>query len=80
MSSLNTVLLMGNLTRDPELRYTSNGAAVCNCGLAMNSTFTTGSGEKREEVCFVDLEIWGKQAEALQKYKKRAKLFSSKGV
>lgn len=71
MASINTVLLMGNLTRDPELRYTSSGAAVCNVGLAMNSRFTTAQGEVREEVCFVDIEVWGKQAESLQRYKRK---------
>lgn len=71
MATLNTVLLMGNLTRDPEIRYTTGGAAVCNFGMAMNSRYTTAQGETREEVCFVDVEVWGKQAEALQRYKRK---------
>ena len=64
MASLNKVLLMGNLTRDPQLRYTTSGLAVCELGLAMNRRYTTSQGEDREETCFVDIEVWAKQAEA----------------
>ena len=69
MASYNKVILMGNLTRDPELRYLPSGAAVANFGLAMNETYTDRqTGEKREEVCFVDVEAWGRQAEIANEY------------
>ena len=68
MASLNKVFLFGNLTRDPDVRYTSGGTAVCNLGLAVNRRYTTSQGEDREEVCFVDIEVWGKQAEACGNY------------
>ncbi|MCX8008666.1 MAG: single-stranded DNA-binding protein [Patescibacteria group bacterium] len=61
--SLNKVLLIGNLTRDPELKYTPTGAAVCTIGLATNRSWTTESGEKREEVEYHRLVAWGKLAE-----------------
>jgi single-strand DNA-binding protein len=61
--SLNKVLLIGNLTRDPELKYTPTGAAVCTIGLATNRSWTTESGEKREEVEYHRLVSWGKLAE-----------------
>lgn len=67
MASLNRVLLLGNLTRQPELRYTSGGMAVCEFGLAMNRRFSVNS-QDREEVCFVDVVVWGKQAENCGKY------------
>lgn len=67
MASLNKVLLMGNLTRDPETRYTTSGSAVCALGLAVNRRFVS-RGEERDETCFIDLEVWGKQAEACQTY------------
>ncbi len=68
MAALNKVFLIGNLTRDPELRYTPSGAAVCNFSMAMNRTFMLQSGEKREEVCFVRVIVWGKQAESVNQY------------
>jgi single-strand DNA-binding protein len=61
--SLNKVLLIGNLTRDPELRYTPTGAAVCTIGLATNRTWTTETGEKKEEVEYHRLVSWNKLAE-----------------
>lgn len=61
--SLNKVMLIGNLTRDPELRYTPTGAAVCTIGLATNRTWTTESGEKKEEVEFHRIIAWSKLAE-----------------
>lgn len=68
-NSLNRVLLMGNLTRDVELRAVGgSGQQVANVGLALNRSFTTASGEKRDEVTFVDCEAWGKTAEIMQKY------------
>jgi single-strand DNA-binding protein len=68
MASLNKVLLMGNLTRDPETRVLPKGTSVCQFGLAINRKFKTESGESREEVLFVDVEAWGKQAETVAKY------------
>ncbi len=68
MASYNKVLLLGNLTRDPELRVTPKGTAVCQFGLAVNRQFKDESGQTREEVTFVDLEAWGKQAETIAKY------------
>jgi single-strand DNA-binding protein len=61
--SLNKVMLIGNLTRDPELRYTPTGAAVCTIGLATNRTWTTDSGEKKEETEFHRVVAWNKLAE-----------------
>lgn len=61
--SLNKVMLIGNLTREPDLKYTPSGAAVCTIGLATNRSWTTEQGEKREEVEFHRLVSWGKLAE-----------------
>ena len=69
MANLNKVFLMGNLTRDPELRYTPSGMAVASFGLAVNHRWKDKtSGEMREEVTFVDLDAWGKQAELAGQY------------
>jgi single-strand DNA-binding protein len=68
MASYNKVLLMGNLTRDPEVRYTPKGTALANIGLAVNRTYKTESGEQKEEVTFVDIEVWGRQAETVGQY------------
>jgi single-strand DNA-binding protein len=68
MANFNKVLLMGNLTRDPEVRYTPKGTAIANIGLAVNRTWTTENGEKKEEVTFVDVEVWGRQAETIGQY------------
>ena len=76
MASLNKVLLIGNLTRDPEVRYTPKGAAVCDISLAINSKRKTEGGETKEEVTFVDCTAWGKTAELLGQYcKKGSSLF-----
>jgi single-strand DNA-binding protein len=68
MASYNKVLLMGNLTRDPEVRYTPKGTAVATLGLAVNRVYTTDAGEQKEEVTFVDIEVWGRQAETAGEY------------
>lgn len=68
MASLNKVILIGNLTRDPEIRYTPKGSAVCDLGLAVNRRYTTESGERQEEVTFLDVVLWGKQAELAGQY------------
>ena len=71
MPSLNKVMLMGNLTRDPELRVTPKGTPICQFSLAINRQFKMESGETREEVIFVDIEAWGKQGETIAKAIKR---------
>lgn len=68
MPSLNKVMLMGNLTRDPELRVTPKGTPICQFSLAINRQFKMESGETREEVIYVDIEAWGKQGETIAKY------------
>ena len=68
MANLNKVLLMGNLTRDPELRTLPSGMAVCNFGMAINRNFTDREGNRREETTFVDVESFGKQAETISRY------------
>lgn len=67
MGSLNKVILIGNLTRDPELRYTASGAALAKFGLAVNRNYKSGD-EWKEEVTFVDITVWGKQAENCSEY------------
>lgn len=67
MASLNRVLLMGNLTRDVEVKYTANNTAVANIGLALNRRYRSGD-EYKEETTFVDCEAWGKTAETMGKY------------
>jgi len=68
MANFNKVLLMGNLTRDPEVRYTPKGTAIASLGLAINRQWTNEAGEKKEEVTFVDVEVWGRQAETAGQY------------
>lgn len=68
MASLNKVMLIGKLTRDPELRVTPKGSAICQFGLAINREFKDEAGNKREETTFVDVEAWNKTGEILAKY------------
>ncbi len=68
MANLNRVLLIGNLTRDPELRVTPKGTAICQFGLAISRSFKDESGQVREEATFVDVEAWGKQGETIAKF------------
>jgi single-strand DNA-binding protein len=68
MASLNKVLLIGNLTRDPELKYTPGGSAVADFGLAVNRNWTGQDGQKHEETTFVDITVWGRQAEIASEY------------
>jgi single-strand DNA-binding protein len=68
MASYNKVLLMGNLTRDIELKYTPSNMAVAEIGLAVNHRFKTKEGEAKEEVTFVDCEAWGRTAEVMKQY------------
>jgi single-strand DNA-binding protein len=73
MASFNKVILMGNLTRDPELRYTPKGTAVAKIGLAVNRVWTSESGEKKEEVTFVDVDIFGRTAENVGQYMRKGR-------
>ena len=73
MANLNKVMLIGNLTRDPELKYTPGNQAVCEVGLAVNRKYRTKDGEDREETTFVDCEAWGKQAEVIKQYMTKGK-------
>lgn len=73
MASFNKVMLMGNLTRDPEIKYTPKGTAIADIGLAVNRNYTTESGEKREEVTFVDVTLWGRVAEIVGEYCKKGR-------
>jgi single-strand DNA-binding protein len=68
MASLNKVFLIGNLTRAPELRYTPSGTAVSDLRLAVNRSYTTQGGDRREETCFLTVVVWGKQAESSAQY------------
>ena len=68
MASYNKVLLMGNLTKDPELRYTPQGTAVVNLRMAVNRKYRTKEQELKEEVCFITAVVWNKQAETCNQY------------
>ena len=68
MANLNKVMLLGNLTRDPEVRYTPKGTAVGDLGLAVNRRVSDGNGNWSDEVTFVDVTVWGTNAENAQKY------------
>ena len=68
MASLNKVLLIGNLTKDPELRKTPGGMAVSDLRLAVNRRFKTATGENRDETCFLNVTVWGRQAETCAEY------------
>ena len=71
MASFNKVILLGNLTRDPELKYTPKGTAVARLGLAVNRKWKNDAGEEKEEVTFIDADAFGKQAETLGQYLKK---------
>jgi single-strand DNA-binding protein len=73
MASFNKVILLGNLTRDPEVRYTPKGSAVCDRGIAVNRVYTTEGGEKREEVTYVDVVLWARLAEIAGEYLKKGR-------
>ncbi len=68
MASLNKVFLIGNLTRDPEIRHTPKGTAVGDLALAINMVYRTPEGGEKEEVCYVDVVVWGRQAETCKDY------------
>jgi len=73
MASVNKVILIGNVTRDPEIKYTPKGTALVELGLAMNRVYTPEGGERREETTFVDVTIWGRTAEIANEYAKKGK-------
>jgi len=73
MANFNKVILAGNLTRDPELRYTPKGLAIAKLGLAINHRWTNEAGEKKEDVTFVDVDAFGKQAETISQYMKKGR-------
>jgi single-strand DNA-binding protein len=73
MASFNKVILLGNLTRDPEVRYTPKGSAVCDLGLAVNRVYTLENGEKREEVTYIDVTLWSRLAEIAGEYLKKGR-------
>lgn len=68
MANLNKVMLIGNLTRDPELRYTPKGTAVADIAIAINRIWNNEAGQRQEETTFVDVTLWGRQAELAQQY------------
>ena len=73
MASYNKVMLIGNLTRDPEIKYTPKGTAIADIGLAVNRNYTTEGGEKREETTFIDVTLWGRVAEIVGEYCKKGR-------
>jgi single-strand DNA-binding protein len=73
MANFNRVILAGNLTRDPELRYTPKGTAIASFGLAINRKWKSETGEAKEEVTFVDIEAWDRQAEVIAQYFKKGR-------
>ena len=74
MPGFSHVALLGHLTRDPELRYTPQGAAVCDLSVAVNHKFTKKDGEKAESVAFVDVTVWNRQAETSAEFLKKGRL------
>lgn len=79
MANYNKVILMGNLTRDPEMRYTPKGTAIARLGLAVNRRYTTETGEAREETTFVDIDAFGKQAEVISQYMRKGSAMLMEG-
>ena len=73
MASINRVILVGNLTRDPELRYTPKGTAIAKLGLAVNRVWTNEAGEKKEDVTFVDVDVFGRTAENVGQYMRKGR-------
>jgi single-strand DNA-binding protein len=73
MASFNKVILMGNLTRDPELRYTPKGTAIAKIGLAVNRVWTNEAGEKKEDVTFIDVDVFGRTAENVGQYMRKGR-------
>ena len=80
MASLNKVLLIGNLTKDPELHYTPNGTAVTNLRIAVNRKFKDRSGELKEDTCFITVTAWDKQAEICNQYLQKGRAVFVEGI
>jgi len=80
MANFNKVFLMGNLTKDPELRYTPQGTAVLNLRLAVNRKFRNKNQELKEETCFITVVVWNKQAEACNQYLHKASAVFVEGI
>ncbi|MFP6885638.1 MAG: single-stranded DNA-binding protein, partial [Roseibacillus sp.] len=68
MANLNKVMLIGNLTRDPELKYTAKGVALAELGMAVNRSWKNEQGDRQEETTFIDITFWNRQAETAQQY------------
>jgi single-strand DNA-binding protein len=79
MPSFNKVILLGNLTRDPETRVTQNGLTICKLGMAVSRVFSTREGERKEETTFVDIDAFGKQAEVITKYMRKGRALMVEG-
>jgi single-strand DNA-binding protein len=79
MTGLNRVLLIGNLTRDPVMKATSGGMSICELGLAVNRRYRTATGEDREEACFVDIDVFARQAEQCSRYLRKGSLVYIEG-
>lgn len=79
MASVNKVFVMGNLARDPEMRYTPKGLAICSFGLAVNRKWKDQSGEQREEVDFIDCTAFGRQAEVIGEYMRKGSAMHIEG-
>ena len=79
MATLNKVFLIGNLTRDPELKYTAGGTGIARFGLAVNRKYNAQDGEKKEDTCFVDITAWDKLAEACSEHLSKGRLVFIEG-
>jgi single-strand DNA-binding protein len=79
MNSVNHVMVLGNLTRDPELRYTPSGTAVCQLGVALNRRWRDQAGELQQEVTFLDVTVWSKQAETVAQYLTKGRAVAIEG-
>ena len=73
MANLNKVMLIGNVTRDPEIKYTPQGRAVTDIGIAVNRVYTPEGGERREETTYIDVTLWGRTAETAAEYCKKGR-------
>jgi single-strand DNA-binding protein len=79
MAGFNKVILMGNLTRDPQLRYLANNTAVCDFGVAVNRRYRDRDGNLKDDVCFVDVTAWTRQAETINQYMHKGSLILIEG-
>lgn len=79
MASYNRIIILGNLTRDPEFKQLQSGQAVCRLGIASNRSFKNRSGEASQEVCYIDVDVWGAQAESCSKYLQKGRMVLVEG-